>query len=99
MASLKAVAIVALWSVVAVKLFAVVTHKPDPPAPIFYQSEDKPNSLTLYNKKGEKVAKCQIVDDGETISACRIEDGFTLDDVMTSWSDAYKNKPSERDDK
>lgn len=48
-----------------------------------------PNSLTLYNAKGEVVARCEKVDDG--FGKCKMEPGVTLDDVMNAWVHAYQD--------
>jgi hypothetical protein len=46
-----------------------------------------PNGLTLYNEKGEVVARCGKKDD--TLHDCKSESGATLDDVMNAWIHAY----------
>jgi hypothetical protein len=53
-----------------------------------------PTSLTLYKSTGEQIAvcKCSFVGTEPTLTACEIEKGFTLDDVMNSWLDAYSRK-------
>lgn len=47
-----------------------------------------PNGLTLYDEKGEVVARCDRKDD--TFGNCKIEPGFSLDDVMNAWVHAYQ---------
>ena len=48
-----------------------------------------PNSLTLYNEKGERVAQCEKKDD--RFSNCKIEPGMTFDDVMNAWVHAFQD--------
>jgi len=48
-----------------------------------------PNSLTLYNAKGERVAECQKKDD--MFNNCKIEPGMTFDDVMNAWVHAFQD--------
>jgi hypothetical protein len=48
-----------------------------------------PNSLTLYNDKGERVAQCEKKDD--KFSNCKIEPGMTFDDVMNAWVHAFQD--------
>lgn len=48
-----------------------------------------PNSLTLYNEKGEIVARCNKKDDA--FGNCKMEPGVTLDDVMNAWVHAYQD--------
>jgi hypothetical protein len=43
--------------------------------------------LTLYNPKGEIVARCDKKDD--TFTNCRMEPGVTLDELMNAWVNAY----------
>ena len=58
-----------------------VTH------PVFFHIPKDPNGLTLYNEKGEVVARCRRKDD--TFSDCTVEPGVTLDDLMNAWVHAY----------
>jgi hypothetical protein len=58
-----------------------VTH------PVFVGQTKGPNGLTLYNEKGEVVAKCERKD--ETFNRCKMEPGVTLDDLMNAWVHAY----------
>ena len=60
---------------------ASVTH------PVFAEAPKVPNGLTLYNEKGEVVARCEKKDD--TFRDCKIESGVTLDDLMNAWVHAY----------
>ena len=46
-----------------------------------------PNGLTLYNEKGEVVARCEKK--GDTFQDCKMESGVTLDDLMNAWVHAY----------
>jgi hypothetical protein len=48
-----------------------------------------PDSLTLYNAKGERVAECEKKDDA--FSNCKVEPGFTFDDVMNAWVHAFQD--------
>ena len=74
---------------------AVPPRQPIAERPALVEAPPAPDSLTLYNQKGEQVAKCQIVDAGERITGCKIIDSYTLDDLMTAWADAYKKKPND----
>lgn len=55
-----------------------------------------PINLTLYKvDTGEQVAVCtklSFTGTEPTLSKCEIEKGFTLDDVMNAWLDAYAAK-------
>jgi hypothetical protein len=57
--------------------------------PVFLEVPKGPNGLTLYNSKGEVVAKCDKRDD--SFSGCKMEDGVTLDDLMNAWVHAYQD--------
>lgn len=48
-----------------------------------------PDGLTLYNAKGEAVARCDRKDD--QFGNCKIEKGYTLDDLMNAWVHAYED--------
>jgi hypothetical protein len=52
----------------------------------------RPDELTLYNAKGERVAQCDKKDD--SFRNCRIEPGMTFDDVMNAWAHAYEDMES-----
>lgn len=55
--------------------------------PVFADQPKGPNGLTLYNEKGEVVARCGKKD--ETFHDCKMESGVTLDDLMNAWVHAY----------
>ncbi|HKF47354.1 MAG TPA: hypothetical protein VKB38_08340 [Terracidiphilus sp.] len=57
-------------------------------APTFLAVPPSPNGLTLYDEKGDVVARCEKKDDG--FGNCKMEPGFTLDDLMNAWVHAYK---------
>ena len=63
----------------------------DPPAthPALVQLPKRPNSLTLYNAQGERVAQCERKDD--VFANCKIEAGMTFDDVMNAWVHALED--------
>ncbi len=62
---------------------SAVTH------PALVESRTDPDALTLNNSKGDVVARCARKDD--TFSNCRLEPGYTLDDLMNAWVDAYSD--------
>jgi len=47
----------------------------------------RPKGLTLYNAKGDIVAKCGRKND--VFGDCKMEPGVTLDDLMNAWVHAY----------
>ena len=47
-----------------------------------------PTACLSYDEKGEVVARCDRKDD--TFGNCKIEPGFSLDDLMNAWVHAYK---------
>jgi hypothetical protein len=54
----------------------------DPPAhPTLVQPPRNPNSLTLYNTQGQRVAQCEKK--GDVFGNCKIDAGMTFDDVIT----------------
>jgi len=55
--------------------------------PGFVDLPKSPNGLTLYNEKGEVVARCRKKD--ATFHDCKMESGVTLDDLMNAWVHAY----------
>ncbi len=57
--------------------------------PALVEIPKSPDSLTLYNAKGEAVARCEKKDDG--FGNCKMEPGVTLDDVMNAWVHAYED--------
>jgi hypothetical protein len=63
----------------------------EPPAtrPALVEIPKGPNGLTLYNEKGERVAECGKKDDA--FSNCKVEAGFTFDDVMNAWVHALQD--------
>jgi len=56
--------------------------------PAFKEVPKSPNGLTLYNAKGEVVARCDKGDD--QFGNCKIEPGYSLDDLMNAWVHAYQ---------
>lgn len=57
--------------------------------PAFLEVPKGPNGLTLYNAKGEVVARCGKKDDA--FADCKMEPGVTLDDLMNAWVHAYQD--------
>lgn len=57
-------------------------------APVFKEIPKSPNGLTLYNANGEVVARCDKKDD--SFGNCKMEPGYTLDDLMNAWVHAYE---------
>jgi hypothetical protein len=57
--------------------------------PVFLAVPKPPEGLTLYNAKGEVVARCGRKDD--SFSNCKMEPGVTLDEVMNAWVHAYQD--------
>lgn len=55
--------------------------------PAFVSVPKGPNGLTLYNEKGEVVARCGKK--GDTFQDCKMESGVNLDDLMNAWVHAY----------
>jgi hypothetical protein len=55
--------------------------------PVFVDAPKGPNGLTLYNEKGEVVARCAKKDG--SFHDCKVEPGVTLDDLMNAWVHAY----------
>ena len=55
--------------------------------PIFVDAPKSENGLTLYNEKGEVVARCRKKNG--SLSDCKMEAGVTLDDLMNAWAHAY----------
>jgi hypothetical protein len=56
--------------------------------PAIINAPKPPDGLTLYNTKGEVVARCGKKDD--SFSNCKMEPGVTLDDLMNAWVHAYQ---------
>ena len=61
---------------------------PPPAQPVFLTVPKPPEGLTLYNSKGEVVARCGRRED--SFSGCKMEPGVTLDDLMNAWVHAYQ---------
>lgn len=57
--------------------------------PVFREVPKPPEGLTLYNAKGEVVARCGRRDD--VFADCKMEPGVTLDDLMNAWVRAYQD--------
>jgi hypothetical protein len=58
--------------------------------PAFLESpKAQPKGLTLYNPKGEIVAKCDKKND--EFANCKLGPGITLDDLMNAWVHAYQD--------
>ena len=57
--------------------------------PVFVELPKTPGGLTLYNAKGEVVARCK--GDSDVFSNCKMEPGVTFDDVMNAWVHAYQD--------
>lgn len=57
--------------------------------PAFKEVPPSPNGLTLYNAKGEVVARCEKKDD--SFGNCKMEPGYSLDDLMNAWVHAYQD--------
>ena len=57
--------------------------------PVFVDVPKGPNGLTLYNPKGEVVARCGKKEDA--FGDCKMEPGVTLDDLMNAWVHAYQD--------
>jgi hypothetical protein len=55
--------------------------------PVFVDVPKSRNGLTLYNEKGEIVARCRKKD--RSFHGCKMEPGVTLDDLMNAWVHAY----------
>jgi hypothetical protein len=60
---------------------STITH------PALVDVPKSPNGLTLYNQKGEVVARCGKKEDA--FHDCKMESGVTLDDLMNAWVHAY----------
>lgn len=58
--------------------------------PTFIKMPKDGGGLTLYNPKGEVVARCDK--EGDSFANCKLEPGITLDDVMNAWVRAYQEK-------
>jgi hypothetical protein len=60
-----------------------------PMHPVFKDVPQTPNGLSIYNAKGEVVARCERKDD--QFGNCKMEPGYTLDDLMNAWVHAYQD--------
>ena len=88
-----------MHTLVAICLLAATANGPvvhtinleEPPVtqPALVKIPKGPNSLTLYNVKGERVAECEKK--GDAFSNCKVEPGFTFDDVMNAWVHAFED--------
>jgi len=58
--------------------------------PVFLKLPKGDGGLTLYNASGKTVARCERK--GDSFSNCKLEPGFTLDDVMNAWVRAYQGR-------
>ena len=69
-----------------------VEHAKPPAAsvtkPALIEAPKGPNGLTLFNANGDAVAKCETKN--ESLSNCKLEAGYTLDDLMNAWVHAYE---------
>jgi hypothetical protein len=65
------------------------TVNPPKHDPVFLAVPQAPEGLTLYNAKGEVVARCGRKDDA--FANCKMEPGVTLDDLMNAWVHAYQD--------
>jgi hypothetical protein len=63
--------------------------KPPATHPALIEIPKGPNGLMLYNEKGERVAQCEKK--GDAFSNCKVEPGFTFDDVMNAWVHAFED--------
>jgi hypothetical protein len=57
--------------------------------PVFLELPKGDGGLTLYNNTGQIVARCDKKDD--SFANCKVEAGFTFDDVMNAWVRAYQD--------
>ncbi|MGA9584532.1 MAG: hypothetical protein WBQ95_04340 [Terracidiphilus sp.] len=88
-----------MHTLVAIWLFASAANgqfvhyinfaKPPVTQPALVKIPEGPTSLTLYNVKGERVAECRK--NGDAFSDCKVEPGFTFDDVMNAWAHAFED--------
>ena len=85
--------LVAIWLLAATAsgpvVHAINLEQPPVTQPALVKIPKGPNSLTLYNEKGERVAKCDKK--GDAFSNCKVEPGFTFDDVMNAWVHAFED--------
>ncbi len=56
--------------------------------PALIEAPKSLNGLTLFNASGDAVAKCETKNDA--LSNCKLEAGYSLDDLMNAWVHAYE---------
>lgn len=59
--------------------------------PALVELPKSPNGLTLYDAKGEVVARCEKQEKDDGFGNCKMEPGYTLDDLMNAWVHAYED--------
>jgi len=57
--------------------------------PVFVEVPKPSDGLTLYNAKGEVIARCSRKED--SFANCKMEPDVTLDDLMNAWVHAYQD--------
>jgi hypothetical protein len=57
--------------------------------PSFKYAPKDADGLSLFNVKGEVVARCDKKDEG--FDNCKMEPGYSLDDLMNAWVHAYED--------
>ena len=57
--------------------------------PVIVEVPKGPNGLTLYDAGGNAVARCDQKE--ESFSNCKLEPGYSLDDLMNAWVHAYED--------
>lgn len=57
--------------------------------PVFKDVPQSSDGLSLYNAKGEVVARCERKDD--KFGNCKLEPGYSLDDLMNAWVHALED--------
>jgi hypothetical protein len=72
---------------------ASIEHAKAPALPVtkpaLVETPQSASGLTLYNANGDVVARCDKKDD--KFSNCKMEPGYTLDDLMNAWVHAYED--------
>jgi hypothetical protein len=58
--------------------------------PVFVNTPKGDNGLTLYDPKGEVIARCDKKGE-DTFGNCKLEPGVSLDDLMNAWVHAYQD--------
>jgi hypothetical protein len=56
--------------------------------PSIVEASKPQDGLTLYDAKGEVIARCGKKND--SFSNCKMEPGVSLDDLMNAWAHAYQ---------